>query len=186
MTEPKEIKKEYQRNWYLKHRTEFLLKQKEYRLKHLKHIAEINKNWREKNKDIIREKSKIYYIRDLDKIKIYRKKYQLTDKGIFRAIKDTARKDKKELTFTKKEFINWYNQQKKQCYYCGLKLNEVYKDKFGRTKRLTIDRKNNKIGYTIRNIVLACFRCNTIKSNYFTAKEMLRIGKIIKRIRKDK
>lgn len=46
--------------------------------------------------------------------------------------------------------------------------------------RLTIDRKNNNGNYCIDNIVLACYRCNTIKGDFFTEQEMLKIGKIIK------
>lgn len=46
-------------------------------------------------------------------------------------------------------------------------------------KRLTIDRKDNKIGYIIDNMVLCCFRCNSTKSDFFTFEEMLKIGKKI-------
>jgi hypothetical protein len=46
---------------------------------------------------------------------------------------------------------------------------------------LTIDRKDNNFGYTSKNIVLACDICNVVKSNIFTEKEMLEIGKIIKK-----
>jgi len=44
------------------------------------------------------------------------------------------------------------------------------------TIRLTIDRIDNNFGYKINNIVLACGRCNLIKSNFFSSKEMKEIG----------
>ena len=42
--------------------------------------------------------------------------------------------------------------------------------------QLSIDCKDNDLGYTIDNIVLACDRCNFIKSNIFTYEEMCFIG----------
>ena len=40
----------------------------------------------------------------------------------------------------------------------------------------SIERKENNKGYTKNNIALACFHCNTIKSNFFTAAEMKEIA----------
>ena len=42
--------------------------------------------------------------------------------------------------------------------------------------RLTIDCKDNSLGYIKDNLILACDRCNFIKSNIFTYEEMLFIG----------
>ena len=39
--------------------------------------------------------------------------------------------------------------------------------------------KDNSIGYNISNIVLSCRRCNSVKSDYFTEEEMIRIGKLL-------
>ena len=52
-------------------------------------------------------------------------------------------------------------------------------DKRKPTYRFSIDRKKNGIGYSLDNIVLACSRCNSIKSDYFTEEEMLKIGNFI-------
>jgi len=45
------------------------------------------------------------------------------------------------------------------------------------SNKLTLDRKNNNKPYTIKNIALACCRCNYIKSNLFTYKEMIKLAK---------
>lgn len=42
---------------------------------------------------------------------------------------------------------------------------------------LGIDRSDSAAGYTVENIRLACFVCNRIKSNIFSATEMAIIGK---------
>lgn len=78
------------------------------------------------------------------------------------------------------EFSNWYLSIEKKCYYCGIKQENISnnKDKMPTSNkhRLTLDRKNNNAGYIKGNIVLACSRCNLIKSNFFTEMEMIEIG----------
>jgi 5-methylcytosine-specific restriction endonuclease McrA len=71
---------------------------------------------------------------------------------------------------TREDFISWHNEQKKECYYCGRPQTN---------KRLSIDRKDNSINYNIRNIVLACDDCNSIKGDVLTEKEMLVVGKMV-------
>ena len=43
--------------------------------------------------------------------------------------------------------------------------------------RLSIDRKDNSLGYEKGNLALACMICNKIKSDFFSEKEMLEIAK---------
>lgn len=115
--------------------------------------------------------------------------YRKTPKGIYTNLKGRiTHREKRELCFTSDEFVEWYNSQDKICVYCGLTEEEFikafqphYKRKM---KRLTVDRKNNDEGYTLDNIVLACHRCNSIKSDWFTYEEMKEIAKkyIIPRI----
>ena len=79
----------------------------------------------------------------------------------------------------RKEFEAWYESQPKMCVYCDLPenlipfLNERYNSV---SRRLTIDCKDNDVGYRIDNIVLACHKCNFIKSNLFTHDEMVEIA----------
>jgi len=117
--------------------------------------------------------------------------YRKTPGGIYTNLKGRiTHREKRELCFTRDEFIEWYESQPKICVYCGLTEQEFikafqphYKRKM---KRLTVDRKNNDKDYTLDNIVLACHRCNSIKSDWFTYDEMKEIAKkyIIPRIDK--
>lgn len=87
----------------------------------------------------------------------------------------------KPITVTREEFISWYNFQLKFCAYCGISedllgsTNDKYNDK---NKRLSVDCMDNEIGYALGNMVLACSRCNSIKSDFFTHEEMLEIGRL--------
>ncbi len=83
------------------------------------------------------------------------------------------------LRFSLSEFVLWHNEQDKICYYCRLPEKDLKNvdDKFnGRTSILSIDRLDSNVTYTLNNIVLACLRCNSIKSNIFSAREMRKIG----------
>jgi 5-methylcytosine-specific restriction endonuclease McrA len=127
-----------------------------------------------------REKIKLYkkqcYQTNTDKIKLYNS----TAKGIFQRIKIRAKLRKKIFILNEKEFISWYNNQEQKCYYCNRTLEKIKNDTKEKHKSiLSIDRKDNNEGYKLDNIVLACRRCNYIKSDYFTEREMLRIGKLL-------
>ena len=79
----------------------------------------------------------------------------------------------------KEEFLEWYSHQEKTCRYCELpeKYLRLVADKYGsRWKRLTIDCKDNSMGYRVDNIVLACDKCNITKNNMLTYEEMLYVG----------
>jgi len=76
------------------------------------------------------------------------------------------------------EFSDWYDKQEKRCVYCGVTV-DILKNKYDSilTNRvLSIDRIDAKKGYSLDNIVLACVRCNLIKNDFFTFKEMMEIG----------
>jgi hypothetical protein len=103
--------------------------------------------------------------------------------------KSKVREDKADADSTN-EFINWYFNQTKVCYYCGLeekelqflvmtgKLSSNRFPKDGQISRgrargiwLEIDRKEPKGKYNIENCVLSCYFCNNDKSDIFTAEE---------------
>lgn len=87
----------------------------------------------------------------------------------------------KPLTISRGEFVVWYNFQSKFCAYCGISesflgdTGDKYNDK---NKRLSVDCMDNELGYSLGNLVLACSRCNSIKSDFFTHEEMLEIGRL--------
>lgn len=56
-----------------------------------------------------------------------------------------------------------------ECYYCGTP-----------TDIITLDRKDNALGYTVDNVIGACFYCNRLKSDMFDEYEMKIIGKAVR------
>ena len=91
-------------------------------------------------------------------------------------------------------FLKWYNNQEKECFYCGLKEEEMQKLTWSgilKSKRfpikfdikfdikkgknrgvwLEIDRKNPEDGYYPENCVLCCYFCNNDKSDIFIGDE---------------
>jgi HNH endonuclease len=76
-------------------------------------------------------------------------------------------------TLTKDEFILWYTQAPKVCEYCDIE--ETISLKIFQ-ERLHIERMNSDLGYTLENITLACFPCNTVKSKFLSYKEMKDVG----------
>lgn len=85
----------------------------------------------------------------------------------------------KEFNLDREEFIEWFNKQPKVCHYCGITKEEAetLEGFFNETtKRLTVDCMDNELGYRIDNIVLACHKCNFVKSNIFTHDEMIEIA----------
>lgn len=78
------------------------------------------------------------------------------------------------------EFIDWFNKSLRICEYCGIKeedWSKIIDPKVNIGKRwLTIDRKDNDIGYQIDNISWCCMRCNQVKNSVLTYQEMKEIG----------
>lgn len=88
------------------------------------------------------------------------------------------------------DFLNWYNEQKKECFYCGLKEQEMQEivmkgilksNRFpqngiiGRGQSrgvwLEVDRLKPKENYSRANCVLCCYFCNNDKSDVFEGNE---------------
>jgi hypothetical protein len=84
------------------------------------------------------------------------------------------------------DFLDWYNGQKKQCYYCGLLESESQEIAIrglltskrypqggmvgqgtARSVWLEIDRLNPSGLYNRENAVLSCYYCNNDKSDIF-------------------
>src|SRR3990167_7857473 len=115
------------------------------------------------------------------KIWAKQKRYDSSPKGLYRAIKIRANLKNIDLC-SKKSFLKWWNKQEKRCYYCQRTLRQIQKSSdslLRKTLRLGVDKIDNNKGYIIKNMVLSCVRCNNIKNNYFTQKEMIKIGKIV-------
>jgi 5-methylcytosine-specific restriction endonuclease McrA len=131
------------------------------------------------------KQSKKYRENHKEQVKQLAKQYHNCPTGIYIIIKNNAKKRNIKINISKEDFINWYNSQKQECYYCKRTLSEIKKDKhYSKTQRLTIDRINNNKDYNLNNIVLACWICNSVKSKIFNKKEMLKLGSTLKGILK--
>jgi len=85
----------------------------------------------------------------------------------------------KPFEITKDEFVEWHNNQEKVCIYCDIpeKHCKYVRSELGvHGEQLTIDCLDNKKGYVIDNLALACHRCNATKSSYLTSEEMREIA----------
>lgn len=154
-----------QKNWYIKNKC-----------KHQRN----HKKWAKKNKLKLQQYRKEYY--QLNKLKI--QKTSLHPHRIYQHIVN-KRKNKNKKICSEKSFIAWYESQNKQCYYCKIPEELLEKLSWGNQlhrKRLSIDRKNNDIGYIVKNIVLSCMICNTAKMNVLNEIEMLSIGLNVKKV----
>lgn len=93
----------------------------------------------------------------------------------FSILKANAKRRKIAFCFTIESFNIWLSKQDDCCHYCG-----ASRDLLEATGRkncgLTIDRKDNQIGYLETNICLACSRCNTMKSDFFTYEQWMSIA----------
>ncbi len=118
------------------------------------------------------EYSRKYYANHRDEKMHTVNMHDKTDVARYGRLKSNAKKRGTDFNLDKLGFLIWFQDNEKVCYYCGIQLNtNGY-----RGEQLSVDRKDNSIGYEMDNIVLCCQRCNTIKGNIFTADEMAKIA----------
>jgi len=107
------------------------------------------------------------------------KAYRGTPAGIYQNIKGRSNFYGRRFNMTKDEFINWYENEPKNCVYCDVPewvLPSLGDSNNQKRTKLNIDRVINEVGYQIDNLVLSCTRCNYIKSDFFTFDEMREIA----------
>ena len=113
-------------------------------------------------------------------------KFRQTPSGIYSLIKGRQTYDHKHglpaakpFNLKRKEFIEWYEDEPKVCCYCDTPEEHIplMTEKWGDvTNRLTVDCRNDSIGYRIDNLALACPKCNLVKQNILTFDEMCYVG----------
>ena len=103
----------------------------------------------------------------------YALRRSLTPQWRFSLLKSNAKRRNISLEMTINEFIYWFGKQRLNCYYCGISLITHGNHSIA---CLTIDRRDNKLGYKVANIVLTCQRCNMMKGSWLTEKEMVEIA----------
>ena len=111
--------------------------------------------------------------------KQYNEKNKRNPVNIYNTLKWNAEYHNKSFNLEVGAFISWYNKQSKICRYCGVPEDKIplfAKVYGGRDGRLSVDCKDNSIGYHIDNIVLACDKCNSVKNNVLSYEQMCFIG----------
>jgi len=116
------------------------------------------------------------------------RQFRKTASGIYTSIKGRLKFKREHLerrgtpktfSISRKDFIQWYNNQLKECVYCSIpeeKLSQWNDSHNNKVFRLTVDCMNNELGYVKGNLVLSCLRCNGIKSDLLSHEAMLEIG----------
>ena len=108
------------------------------------------------------------------------KAYGKTPDGIYSRLNARANfYPNRTISISRRDFVNWYNEQEKVCVYCGIKEEDLGKVSDGfnnKTSFLSIDCKENEKRYAPGNLVLACRRCNSTKSDILTFEEMMYVG----------
>ena len=115
------------------------------------------------------------------------RRWAVTPSGVYTRLKSRTKHYAKTQSYKAKpfnmerqEFIEWYNAHPRTCIYCEIPEKDLglIKDGHNNTPFLTVDCKDNESGYNLENIVLCCYRCNSLKSNVFTFEEMKIIGRV--------
>lgn len=92
-------------------------------------------------------------------------------------------------------FRQWTEKTPKECHYCKITVDQMDKlwvkdpklTKRLRGKKLEIERIEPNKPYTeIKNLVYACYWCNNAKTDTFTHKEFIGVGKVFQKIWEDR
>ncbi len=83
-----------------------------------------------------------------------------------------ANKYKQTVSITFEEYR--YLSEIRMCFYCG---KEVIWKEYG-DQGFHLDRKDSSKDYTLDNVVVCCFKCNNIKSNFFESEEFKIVMKL--------
>tara|TARA_Y100000294_G_C8521285_1_gene323000 strand:- start:30 stop:635 length:606 start_codon:yes stop_codon:yes gene_type:complete len=119
--------------------------------------------------------------------KVHRDDGSIGWSGVLRSLRKRGKEKKIKCDINIIEFNRWIKRQTHKCTYCGFGIEESKKilSHFFKTghvlksKRLQIDRKSNdrSIGYTLKNICLACAICNSHRGDFYSHEEFKEIAK---------
>jgi hypothetical protein len=91
----------------------------------------------------------------------------------FCRVKRNAKDKNKKFELTFEEFCRIRTYKNEKCFYCGTTRGPF-----------SIERLDNVKGYSVSNCVVACWRCNKMKSKDFTMEEMKILGRALRKIDK--
>lgn len=166
---------------------------KEYYKKYIENMRLNNpEKYKEKCRiDNARESKKLYLKINKEKINQQKQLRIRTERFKYKYGNLRAHAKRRNVPFNlnRIDFLNWIDKKLLICEYCNTEIIKMPTQRDNKTdyaQALSIDRKDNKKGYELNNIVLACYSCNVAKSEFFTYEEFLIIGKTINQIKKDK
>lgn len=137
--------------------------------------------WDKRNIHRYRARQKRYLRDNPEKVKEKSERFYHSPKGVFGNIKSRSKRANISFGLEQRRFIKWLEKQERKCFYCGVPeelMNKLNMNFNKRVKRLSIDRTDSTKGYIVGNIVLACYRCNSIKGDFFTKQEMVKIANL--------
>lgn len=131
--------------------------------------------------------------------KLVQKGYHRFGKGAIHVLRQSARNRGFDCAITAEELRNWWESTPDTCYYCGtliddylslcnslrnypgnnpevLKFRNLLRGPSGRSRWMTIDRKDSSIGYSVTNLVKACWFCNSAKGGFIKSEQMRSIA----------
>jgi hypothetical protein len=94
-------------------------------------------------------------------------------KSRYKNLLRTSKTSKHKVELTLEEFSEFFKIKK--CHYCDAKI-----DWMGKSNAYYLDRKDNRLPYTVSNCAVCCTRCNMAKGSRFTYQEWKILGEIIK------
>lgn len=121
------------------------------------------------SRDYVIEKNKKYYQDNKEVIRERTNKHRKTLNGQYHEYKKSAKKRNIQFELTQTECEPFFNSS---CHYCG----DIYEG-------LGMDRLNNKIGYSLNNIVPSCYRCNIMKHTSSKDEFIKQIEKILENLK---
>jgi len=122
------------------------------------------KQWQQDNRDRYHRRHKQY-----DR---HRRIHQ-TAGHIYTRVRHSAKKRKIDYC-DRTEFITWWNETSDVCEYCGIEVTELrqlWPEIKGAMYRLSVERKDNRQGYVMGNMVKACFVCNLMRNGFLSHAE---------------
>lgn len=155
--------KEYNKRYYLEHKEKFSKQRKERYQANKGHCQEYWRKWKENNREKTREYARKYK-------REHREGFYTSGQASYESMRSHLRKRGLPCLWDKESFLSWFQEQKKQCYYCKQTLSPL---PTSRLEGLTLDRLDNTKGYEIKNVALCCGRCNVMKGSWLTADQML-------------
>lgn len=159
---------------------------------------ECRKKYYTNNKESIINKSKEWTKQHKEQRKEYLKNYSTLKTSVYYNIKRNAEKRKIFFNLSEEDVNKLLFSNDSICCYCGITQQENMERYFliknikeentvlsglkrgTNSQRLTIDRTNSQLGYTLDNVVSCCCICNVTKSVFITGEAMKIIGPIIK------